>query len=265
VALATLGGTGASPAQVSFEQVEQALAALEASVASAPPPAAGAAGQVGAAAGAGAEAGAGLTLPPALTTPPPTSPPPHEVGGGAASAEHVGGIEFPPILEGQDCPTSLPDITEGAENLAAELRRTEAEMTGFERVFASLEEENAALVADRDDPECPADFVEDVEVLIGDLAAFDLMTGIQAAESFSACAQARVQALNDRMLALQSSTDPNAGADRLAVGQLLSRMAVVDGEVSRGVGTYVFFDQRRGRLETAARAILRRCQILSGY
>lgn len=197
------------------------------------------------------------TLPPISVTP--------ETGFSGGVLGGMGDVEFPQILEGQYCPTSLPDITEGAEDLTDDLRSAQAKMSDFARVFGSLEDRNAALVANRDEAECPADFVADLGALRSELAGFELMSDIQFAESFSACAQARVQALNDRMVALQSSIDPNAGADRLAVGQLLARMAVVDGEISRGVGTYVFFEQRRGRLETAVGAILRRCQILSGY
>lgn len=244
--------------QVTFEQVEAALVALEASVGATLPQDASLIGQDA------PEARAEVALPP-VGTPPPTIPDPNQISRGDGSAEIFGGVQFLPLLEGQGCPQSPPDITAGAKLLADELRRTEADMSDLERAFAALEDQNAVLESNRDLATCPGDFVKDVEALLGELADFNLLAEIQAAESFSACSQARVQALNDRMAALQASTDPNSGAERLAVGQLMSRMAMVDGEVSRSVGTLVFFDQRRGRLESAAGAILQRCNILSGY
>ncbi|WP_333713911.1 hypothetical protein [Yoonia sp.] len=177
----------------------------------------------------------------------------------------VGGVDFLPILTDQACSQRLGDITEQADTLAAQSTTLEAQALELNARFAALEERNRALEIDQDVTECPADFLAAVEELQSDLAKGDLGALVQEAETFSVCAQAGLQDLNDRMAALDASTDPNAANDRLAVGSVLRRWATADVQVSRAVSSFVFFDQRRVRLETATGLMLRRCEILGGY
>lgn len=176
-----------------------------------------------------------------------------------------GGVGFLPIMTDQACPQRLGEITEQADTFAAQSTTLEAQALELNARFAALEERNRALEIDQDVTECPADFLAAVEELQSDLARGDLGALVQEAETFSVCAQAGLQDLNDRMVALEASSDPNAANDRLAVGNVLRRWATADVHMSRAVSSFVFFDQRRVRLDTATGQMLRRCEILGGY
>lgn len=254
VMLLCLGAASPLLAQVTFDEVEAALSTLEEAVGEQLVPAPVAQEPT---------LTKGTTLPPVVDiSPPPESVLLSMVGNPTAA----GAINFLPILTDQVCPQRLPDITKQADALAEKSVNLEAEALELNERFSALEERNRALEIDLDLTECPADFLTAVEQLQGDLAGGDLGTLVQDAETLSVCAQAGVQHLKDRMVALEkSSSDPEAANDRLAVAGVLRRLATVDVQVSRTVSNFVFFDQRRDRLETASGQILRRCKILSGY
>ncbi|KQI70755.1 hypothetical protein AN191_16380 [Loktanella sp. 5RATIMAR09] len=177
----------------------------------------------------------------------------------------VGGMTFRPILRDQACPTRLADIGEQAQALTARARAIEIDALEMTERFAVLEDQNRAYEIDQDLLECPPDFIAAAEDFRSDLSRMELVGVVQEAESFSVCAQVGLQELNERMSALAESNDPNAGADRLAVGGILRRWATSDAEVTEAVSNFVFYDQRRGRLEAATDGFLRRCELLGGY
>ena len=238
-------------AQVSIEEIEAALSALEDS------------------AGIGSSDADTAAISP--TTPPPsivTTPPPGELGDTGfdpGANQMVGGMPFMPILSDQVCPTRLADIGEQAQALTARARAIEIDALEMTKRFAVLEDQNRAYEIDQDLLECPPDFIAAAEDFKNDLSRMELASVVQEAESFSVCAQVGLQALNERMSSLAESNDPNAGADRLAVGGILRRWATSDAEVTEAVSNFVFYDQRRGRLEAATNSFLRRCELLGGY
>mgnify|MGYP002630842712 CR=1 FL=1 len=258
-ALAMAASTGAISAQVTFEQVEAALVALEASAGPTRPQGSVSGGQDGAGSGAVA------TLPPAPTTLPPHPHGQEQDNGNAGAAEFIGGLEFLPILEGQECPQAPQEITVMTDRLAQDVRQAEAEVIQLNGLFEILEEDNGEHEVDRDLTECPEDFVEDVEAFLEDLVGFALLDRIQATESLAACTQVRFNSLQERMNALAASTDPNAGAERLFVGRLLENVAVLDDQVITLAQDLTSLNLRRQRLESSALAMLRRCEVLSGF
>ena len=240
-----------SVAQVSIEEVEAALSALEDS------------------AGIGSSLADTAAISP--TTPPPsiaTTPPPGglgDTGFGPDANQVIGGMTFRPILTDRACPTRLADIGEQAQALTARTRTIEVEVLNTTDRFAALEEQNRAQVIDQSLLECPPEFIAEAEDFRSDLSQMELAGLVQEAESFSVCAQVGLQALNERMTALAESNDPNASADRLAVAEVLRRWATFDAEVTEAVRNLVFYDQRRRRLLTATEGFLRRCETFGGY
>jgi hypothetical protein len=252
VALVLIIGASPSAAQVSIEGIEAALSALEDT------------------AGIGSSDADTAAISPAPAPPTiVTSPPPPrglgETGFDPNASQLVGGMNFRPILTDQACPTRLADIGERAQALTARARAIEIDALDMTERFGILEDQNRAYEIDQDVLECPSDFIAAAEDFRSDLSRMELAGVVQEAESFSVCAQVGLQALNERMSELAESNDPNAGADRLAVGGILRRWATSDTEVTEAVSNFVFYDQRRGRLEAATDGFLRRCELLGGY
>lgn len=243
--LCVFGGASKSFSQVTFDEVEAALSALEQSV--------------------------GVVPAPKRTPPPqagPTPPPdnfPDPPGSRGGDTQNAGGTSFLPLLTDQSCPRRIVEIGELAKVQAERARAVEADTLKFNRRFGTLEEKNRALEADREMLECPPDFVEDAEDLLNDLSQMNLASLVQEAETLSVCTQDGRQAVDARMSELAQSSDLDASRERLALGGVLERWAAADVQVSEAVSNFVFYDQRRKRLETATQNILRRCELLGGY
>ena len=247
VLLLVVAFTGSqATAQVDPAAIEAALGALEQSVGVAP-----------------TAAPTAVTSPTVVQT---TTPPPGPVSDMHAEATATdpmaGGIAFLPILTDQDCPQRIVDVGAQAEVFAEEASAAEARMVRLDDRFATLETRNREAEKDPDALECPAGLVEDLRDLQADLAKLDLAVMVQQAETLSVCTQQGRQAVDARIAALSQSNDPTAAQDRLALGGILERWATADVQVSAAVSSFVFFDQRRIRLETATGSILRRCDFL---
>jgi hypothetical protein len=177
----------------------------------------------------------------------------------------VGGYEFLPILSDQSCPRRIAEIGAEAEKLYDVATRTETEALRLRARFDALEEQNRTYELDDAILECPSGFVQDIQDLLDDLSDFELSVLVQEAETLSVCAQEGSQLINSRMTDLAASTEASAARDREALGGVLERWAAADARVSQAVSTFVFYDQRRTRLERATNDILRRCELLDGY
>lgn len=255
VLLAYIGSTSQSLAEITFDDVDAALSALEA--------------QAGGQADVASHSATVLEAAQPHSSLTEIAPPPEGLisaqsdtpDGSSASV----GVDFLPILTDRACTQRLGDIAEQADAFAAQSITLEAQALELNARFTALEERFRAIEIDQDVTECPADFLASVEELQNDLVRSDLGSLVQEAETFSVCVQAGLQGLRDRMVALEASTDANAANDRLAVAGVLRRWSTPDVQVSRAVSSFVFFDQRRLRLETAAAQMLRRCAILDGY
>ena len=212
-----------------------------------------------------------VAAPVAVPTAPPqvvqtTTPPPGSVAdlqaAPAATDRIAGGIDFLPILTDQDCPQRIVDVGEQAEIYAREARAAEARMLKLDDRFARLEARNREAEKDPDALECAVGLVDDLRELQADLGELDLAVMVQQAETLSVCTQQGRQAVDARIATLSQSDDPTAAQDRLALGGILERWATADVQVSAAVSSFVFYDQRRIRLETATGSILRRCDFL---
>jgi hypothetical protein len=260
VAAALCGLASPGLTQVTFEQVEAALAALEVANPGAPEPAIE---DSSVPTGSEPSEAAASAVVEQLAIPPAPMPGPADTPADQTST--FGSIEFLPILTNEDCPAFIAEIGEEAAvfyDLAADI---EAEAESLRARFDVLEEQNRAYEIDDAILSCPSDFVDDVRELLDDFGSLELSTLVQEAETFSVCVQAGRQSVDNRMTELAESSDPNAAGDRLALGGVLERWATADVQVSEAVSTFVFYDQRRRRLESATGAILRRCEFLGSY
>ncbi|MCF2872044.1 hypothetical protein L0664_13295 [Octadecabacter sp. G9-8] len=249
-ALLVVAGVSGSVAQVSVDDIEAALSALEQSVQSAPIVVAVEAVPL-------AQPDFEATLPPA------------DILSGLdeteAADDATQDVVFLPLLSEQACPSRLAQIGEQARSLTDQVDAIDVIALELTERFSRIEDQNRAFETDQDLLECPTAFVDSAEQFREDLSQLELADLIQRADTFSACAQEGLQALNNRMEDLAQSSDPDAATDRLAIGGVLRRWANADAEVTEAVSNFVFYDQRGRRLDAATGAILRRCELIGGY
>lgn len=205
---------------------------------------------------------------------PPIAPPPLDLtqeppgfsnGGGHEDTATKGDeFDFLPILENQECPRSISDVAESAKAYSVSVSKIESSIAELGERFEKLEKLDSEYAFDQSITECPKRFVSDVEKMIADLAALEIASTVQGAETLSVCAQDRRQDVDSRMSELAQSSDLNAARERLSLGGVLNRWSQADADLSAAVGSLVFYDRRRARLTTAAEGIRQRCQLLKG-
>lgn len=248
--LFVVAGVSGSVAQVTVEDIEAALSALEQSIQSAPLDVAVEVAPL-------VQPDFEATLPPADVL--------SDIEDEEAAEDATQDFVFLPLLSEQACPSRLAQIGEQARSLTDQVDAIDVIALELTERFSRIEEQNRAFETDQDLLECPATFVESAEQFREDLSQLQLADLIQRADTFSACAQEGLQSLNNRMEDLAQSSDPDAATDRLAIGGVLRRWANADAEVTEAVSNFVFYDQRGDRLDTATGAILRRCELIGGY
>lgn len=256
---ALIGSTSAVIAEVTFEEVEAALTALEAASTGAPqvleeqlPP----------------DETVAVTLPDVeTTTDPATLLPPPDGGSrrGANETRVISGYEFLPILTDEACPFGLTEIREEVEEVEAYLVTVREEAQSLQERFSNLDEQDRDNRIDESVVECPAPFVRGVEDLLQDLQDFDLATEVQRVETLQFCAQEAVRTVNDRMTQLAPSSDRDDVNERSALGDVLRRLTTADTQLTEALDNIVFYDQRRERLILGAELVQGRCEVVGSY
>lgn len=271
-------GTAPARAEVTFEAVEQALAALESAATTSPgdarsggsdssgsgvpslPPVETPSSTPDQASGSGATAQA-VTPPQGIET---TLPPSDAVPSDAvdrASPEAPEGFEFAPLATDATCSGNIAEVTDEAKRFSAlsdQIEETVVELGGD---FAELEAESARLRT-QDVVACPPRFQGKIEDLLTDLNELEITPHAQAAEALSVCAQKGRQGVERRIETLSASSDIKDVQMSLAMGQVLAPWSIADVEISEAVSHFISLNRRRLALIQETERFLTQCTLL---
>jgi hypothetical protein len=247
-------------AQVTFDQVEAALVALErtAAQAIAQPTVSG--------------QGA-LALPPvvnpgsleesAVTTPPPFMP--DLAPQGESAGLDTDGIVFLPIDMDVECSANLSQTRDLAQAFAELAQSAEADLLALDRRFLAIEARDVELHDDEELTQCPARFLDELRELQDDLIDFDAADAVQQGETLSICIERSRQGIDRRMMDLSVNTDTGSQQRRLELGGVLQRWTDYGEQVVEAVQNHVSLGRRSQRLATSIQAMQRRCEDLGAY
>ncbi len=249
--------------QVTFEQVEAMLVALERSAVQN-------AGQtplpdpLTATAPSGSFVESGSVAGSLLTTPPPTNLP---SPGQQSGTQGIGGTDFVfhPIDQDTACVANLSQARDEAQALSELARSTEAHLLVLGRRFEALEVRDVALQVDDDLTECPSRFLDAAQDLLGDLTQFDTTIAVQQGETLSVCISGERERIDARMSALLVNTDASSQQMRLELGGVFQRWTEYGEQVVGAVQTLAFLGRRSQRMVSAIEAMQRRCSLFGDY
>jgi hypothetical protein len=263
IAVALFTAPMASYSQVTFEQVEAALVALES-----------AAAQITGQNAAQTPEGGGTTatvarLPLAdtgsvggalLTTPPPFTPgaipqTPSPTEGGTT-------FDFRPVDIEVSCEGGLSAVADEAQTLTKYTDSTQSVLLALDSRFLEVEEGYDAIRADFDLTQCPARYLNEVQDLLEGLTRFDTSDAVHRGETLSICIERERQRLDGQIEVLQASTNRDEQARANEQLNVKNRWTLHGESVVAAVQTLISLGARNQRLTRAVEQMRDYCSTL---